>query len=148
MQYVAGSCSKQSLVNINVWAKMQLKNVGIHIWSTSNNLVCSSVLSVRYSDNIICHQINAKCWRGCRCIAGREGERHRETLTLIKYFTNTVSISTTHITCCSLPLPKVLVQNKGLLPKIMERLYMEAQDGLKTIDPPLFLNIFFYFLLV
>ena len=30
----------------------------------------------------------------------------------------------------------------------MERLYMEAQDGLKTIDPPLFLNIFFYFLLV
>ena len=32
--------------------------------------------------------------------------------------------------------------------KIMERLYMEAQDGLKTIAPPLFLNIFFYFLLV
>ena len=31
---------------------------------------------------------------------------------------------------------------------IMERLYMEAQDGLKTIAPPLFLNIFFYFLLV
>ena len=31
---------------------------------------------------------------------------------------------------------------------IMERLYMEAQDGLKTIVPPLFLNIFFYFLLV
>ena len=30
----------------------------------------------------------------------------------------------------------------------MERLYMEAQDGLKTIAPPLFLNIFFYFLLV
>ena len=25
---------------------------------------------------------------------------------------------------------------------------MEAQDGLKTIVPPLFLNIFFYFLLV
>ena len=24
----------------------------------------------------------------------------------------------------------------------MERLYMEAQDGLKTIAPPLFLNIF------
>ena len=39
-----------------------------------------------------------------------------ETLTLIEYFTNTVSISTTHITCCS--LPEVLVQNKGLLPKI------------------------------
>ena len=35
---------------------------------------------------------------------------------------------------------------RGLL--IMERLYMEAQDGLKTIAPPLFLNIFFYFLLV
>ena len=32
--------------------------------------------------------------------------------------------------------------------KAMERLYMEAQDGLKTIAPPLFLNIFFYFLLV
>ena len=30
----------------------------------------------------------------------------------------------------------------------MEKLYMEAQDGLKTIAPPLFLNIFFYFLLV
>ena len=30
----------------------------------------------------------------------------------------------------------------------MERLYMEAQEGLKTIAPPLFLNIFFYFLLV
>ena len=30
----------------------------------------------------------------------------------------------------------------------MERLYMEAQGGLKTIVPPLFLNIFFYFLLV
>ena len=30
----------------------------------------------------------------------------------------------------------------------MERLCMEAQDGLKTIAPPLFLNIFFYFLLV
>ena len=27
-------------------------------------------------------------------------------------------------------------------------IYMEAQDGLKTIAPPLFLNIFFYFLLV
>ena len=26
--------------------------------------------------------------------------------------------------------------------------YMEAQDGLKTIAQPLFLNIFFYFLLV
>ena len=32
--------------------------------------------------------------------------------------------------------------------KTMERLYMDAQDGLKTIAPPLFLNIFFYFLLV
>ena len=31
---------------------------------------------------------------------------------------------------------------------IMERLYMEAQNGLKTIAPPLFLNIIFYFLLV
>ena len=30
----------------------------------------------------------------------------------------------------------------------MERLYMEAQDELKMIAPPLFLNIFFYFLLV
>ena len=34
------------------------------------------------------------------------------------------------------------------LVSIMERLYMEAQDGLKTIAPPIFLNIFFYFLLV
>ena len=34
------------------------------------------------------------------------------------------------------------------LDSTMERLYMEAQDGLKTIVPPLFLNIFFYFLLV
>ena len=34
------------------------------------------------------------------------------------------------------------------LSNTMERLYMEAQDGLKTIVPPLFLNIFFYFLLV
>ena len=30
-----------------------------------------------------------------------------------------------------------------LTPCPMERLYMEAQDGLKTISPPLFLNIFF-----
>ena len=36
----------------------------------------------------------------------------------------------------------------GTLVFLMERLYMEAQDGLKTIAPPLFLNIFFYFLLV
>ena len=36
----------------------------------------------------------------------------------------------------------------NFFPECMERLYMEAQDGLKTIDPPLFLNIFFYFLLV
>ena len=30
----------------------------------------------------------------------------------------------------------------------MERLYMETQDGLKTIALPLFLNIFFYILIV
>ena len=29
----------------------------------------------------------------------------------------------------------------------MERLYMETQDGLKTIALTLFLNLFFYFLL-
>ena len=34
---------------------------------------------------------------------------------------------------------------QGLL---MERFYMETQDGLKTIALPLFLNIFFYILLV
>ena len=36
----------------------------------------------------------------------------------------------------------------GVLAWTMERLYMEAQDGVKTIAQPLFLNIFFYFLLV
>ena len=43
-----------------------------------------------------------------------------------------------------------LLQNvlQTILVDGMERLYMEAQDGLKTIAPPLFLNIFFYFLLV
>ena len=40
------------------------------------------------------------------------------------------------------------VFNLHFLGNTMERLYMEAQDGLKTIAPPLFLNIFFYFLLV
>ena len=50
------------------------------------------------------------------------------------------------LTClCSLCITMVTY---GILGERMERLYMEAQDGLKTIDPPLFLNIFFYFLLV
>ena len=43
---------------------------------------------------------------------------------------------------------KVSDQNIMFSVSPMERLYMEAQDGLKTIAPPLFLNIFFYFLLV
>ena len=43
---------------------------------------------------------------------------------------------------------KPISQQMGKIIQTMERLYMEAQDGLKTIAPPLFLNIFFYFLLV
>ena len=49
-----------------------------------------------------------------------------------------ISIFTSYAQTC-IPISRVLT---------MERLYMEAQDGLKTIAPPLFLNIFFYFLLV
>ena len=43
---------------------------------------------------------------------------------------------------------KTHLMDSEMLIALMERLYMEAQDGLKTIAPPLFLNIFFYFLLV
>ena len=45
-------------------------------------------------------------------------------------------------------LTLAMVQSCKLYTETMERLHMEAQDGLKTIAPPLFLNIFFYFLLV
>ena len=47
-----------------------------------------------------------------------------------------------------LSLAHSVIVNITMLVSTMERLYMEAQDGLKTISPPLFLNIFFYFLLV
>ena len=45
-------------------------------------------------------------------------------------------------------MEKNSVEQNAFNNTFMERLYMEAQDGLKMIAPPLFLNIFFYFLLV
>ena len=51
-------------------------------------------------------------------------------------------------TCRMLALVSQPSKTSRFMNITMERLYMEAQDGLKTIVPPLFLNIFFYFLLV